>query len=250
MKKIVIRLFILALLPNFCFCQKAGDAKITYDVEFNTDFPIKATTFLTFNDSISQYLVFDRENIGDKYEIDVIMELKGNGVPEVMETNLFTNKISFVQNIMDETYLVNETKKKIDWTITSETKKIGNFICYKAIGIFRQRTFYVYFCPDLQSSFGPWKLNGLPGVILEAQESNNLLRIFAKQVDISKNNFSFFKIDNSFKVITLKDYVKMIDKLVLLVSEQVKLKLPRGAIIEDIGVTNNNKIEVFDETDF
>jgi GLPGLI family protein len=180
-----------------------------------------------------------------------MIELKGNKNLEILETNISTNKIKFIKNFLDDTFLVVENRKSIDWKITTEKKMIGKFECLKAVGEFRNRTYIVYFCPSIQSQFGPWKLNGLPGLILEAQESNNLLRIFVKQVDVIQSTFSFLDFDYSLKSITLKEYVKLTDNFPNIIAEQVNLKLPRGVRLEGVtGVENQNKIEIFDETDF
>ena len=253
MKKNIIKLLLLifTIISSNSYCQIKANVRVLYDIEFNTDFPIKANAILYLNDSISQYQVFNRDNVVSKHDLDVFMKLNTKNNNEFLETNILKNQIKFVENILDNTYLVTENIKNINWNITTEKKTIGSFECYKAIGSFRKRTYVVYFCPELQSSFGPWKLNGLPGLILEAVELNNLLRIYIKQVDIAQNNFTFFNFNNSSKSISLKEYIKLKENLHIMITEQVNLKLPRGVKLEGIsGADNQNKIEIFDESDY
>lgn len=68
--------------------------------------------------------------------------------------------------------------EKQDWKITSESKKIGEYTCYKAISekvlMNRNGNEYLspveaWFAPALPYSYGPKDFNGLPGLILELQ---------------------------------------------------------------------------------
>jgi hypothetical protein len=61
---------------------------VVYDVEFNSDYPIKASAVLFFNDSISQYHVYDRENLSSKHDLDIMLQINVNKNTEIIETNI------------------------------------------------------------------------------------------------------------------------------------------------------------------
>lgn len=67
---------------------------------------------------------------------------------------------------------MDEPIQKIDWVITGEVKKIAGYSCTKAIGSIYGRQWEVYFTDKIPVAFGPWKLGGLPGLILEAQNKD------------------------------------------------------------------------------
>ncbi len=47
----------------------------------------------------------------------------------------------------------------------------GGLHCQKATTHFKGRDYTAWFCPDLPLHVGPWKLNGLPGVIVQAYDA-------------------------------------------------------------------------------
>ena len=59
------------------------------------------------------------------------------------------------------------------WRIKPETKQIGQFLCQKATCSFRGRNYIAWFTPEIPVCYGLWKLNGLPGLILEVNDLKN-----------------------------------------------------------------------------
>ena len=64
-----------------------------------------------------------------------------------------------------------EKRPQIGWKFEKETKKIGSYTCNKASAIFRSRDYTVWYTTAIPIPYGPWKLNGLPGLALEAYDS-------------------------------------------------------------------------------
>lgn len=73
-------------------------------------------------------------------------------------------------------FLVSEALPVINWQVTGDTASFGGLHCQKATGHFKGRDYTAWFCPDLPLHVGPWKLNGLPGVIVEAYDATGDVR--------------------------------------------------------------------------
>lgn len=90
------------------------------------------------------------------------------------ETSSFKNRNYYFLN---DNYFVFESNNKIDWKIQPETKSKENWTLQKATTNFGGRNWEAWFTTDLPFSEGPYKFNGLPGLVVEIKDL--------------KNNFSF-----------------------------------------------------------
>ncbi|KQN35129.1 hypothetical protein ASE92_10940 [Pedobacter sp. Leaf41] len=67
-------------------------------------------------------------------------------------------------------YLIEETAPQIDWKITKDTMSFSGIPCQKAMANFKGRNWIAWYATDIPFQSGPWKLNGLPGLIIEAYD--------------------------------------------------------------------------------
>src|SRR5690606_17295445 len=77
-----------------------------------------------------------------------------------------------IKQVIEKKYLISD-KILYEWEITNEIKKIKQYTCYKATTSFRGNKFVVWFTPEIPINAGPWKWHGLPGLILEAADTDN-----------------------------------------------------------------------------
>ncbi len=67
-------------------------------------------------------------------------------------------------------YLVEEPAATIDWKILKDTMSFSGVACQKATTRFKGRNWIAWFATEIPFQSGPWKLNGLPGLIIEAYD--------------------------------------------------------------------------------
>lgn len=75
-----------------------------------------------------------------------------------------------IQQIATDHLSIPDSYPQQDWEILEETKDIGGYSCQKAVCNFKGRKYTAWFTTELPFSAGPWKLTGLPGLILSAAD--------------------------------------------------------------------------------
>ena len=117
-------------------------------------------------------------------------------------------KLVDTKRIATQMFQVQESLPELNWEIINEFKSIEGYQAQKAITHFRGRTYEVWFTPEIPISFGPWKLQGLPGLILEAQDTKNHLIFSFKGVESSDKSFQM-GYDTNIKQVSYKDYERV-----------------------------------------
>ncbi|NJM80475.1 MAG: GLPGLI family protein [Flavobacterium sp.] len=78
---------------------------------------------------------------------------------------------------------VKEKRPTIKWKFEKETKKIGNYTCNKVTSTFRGRDYTVWYTKAIPIPYGPWKFNGLPGLVLEGYDSEYKIYFYFKNME-------------------------------------------------------------------
>nr|WP_286855998.1 GLPGLI family protein [Proteiniphilum sp. UBA4988] len=112
------------------------------------------------------------------------------------------------------------------WSIEGDTCRILDYLCQKAITEFRGRTYEAYFTMDIPINEGPWKLYGLPGLILEANTTDGLFRFCAMGIEKIKDKQINISYDKKTEVCKdLKQYQDIVksQKKVIRIQEKTNL---------------------------
>jgi GLPGLI family protein len=102
--------------------------------------------------------------------------LNGSGGRPVSRTQIFSyqnpSKMLVVEKLF-KTYIIAEDYPTIAWKIFRDTLTVSGIRCQKAEGYFKGRNYIAWFAPDLPYNNGPWKLCGLPGLIIQAYDTKH-----------------------------------------------------------------------------
>lgn len=161
---------------------------------------------LTFNENESHFKRTNEKAIEDRTTSDYLNIAAFNYKP------YYYFKNENIYYYVYQNFIIKE-QRKFDWQITSETKKIENFTCYKATfeekyinraNEEKTRLITAWFCPQIPYSFGPGGYSGLPGIILELEF--NGYKYVAKKITLNKDvqEISLPKL----KTITKEEYSK------------------------------------------
>ena len=152
-------------------------------------------------------------------------------------------------------FLISENGKKPDWKLGGETKKIGNYICYKATFVkednafsfssFRRRggnnnenskekkeekpkTVIVtaWYTPQIPVSQGPAEHWGLPGLILEVNSGRTT--VLCTEITMNPTEKVVIKAPTKGKKVTRKEYTKTVTKKMQEMREQFRGRGGRG----------------------
>jgi len=101
----------------------------------------------------------------------------------IIYTDLSTNTSIVQKTVFEETFLVRDSTRKINWKITSETRDIAGYSCRRANAIIMDSIYVVAFYTDeIPVSGGPESFTGLPGMILGVALPHENMSWFAKLV--------------------------------------------------------------------
>ena len=86
-------------------------------------------------------------------------------------------------------HIYEEEAPALEWEMTGEHGTVASFECQKAECDFRGRRWEAWFTPEIPVSEGPWKLKGLPGLILYARDTTGQYSFEAVSVTDSPEPF-------------------------------------------------------------
>ena len=162
------------------------------------------------------------------------------------------------KEMMGKAFLIQDSLAIIDWKMTGETKKIGNYTCYKATAVqavsqsdfrnFRRKnqdedksknedkdkstnfmdqvempkeiTITAWYTPDIPINQGPETFWGLPGLILEVNNGKTI--ILCSKVVLNNKEKKEIKAPVNGKVVTQKEYDDIVVKKMAEMREMYK----------------------------
>lgn len=167
------------------FAQNLKDKfeyKVTYKLTYSQD-----STAL--DESKSEYMILFTGDKLSKFSSRAVTlaktyEIRGNtGTTSPQAVSEFhyqilkqveTGKLFYTLKIpkMNDRFFYTEELDQFKWEILAETKSIKDFKVQKAKTSFRGRNYIAWFTPEVPISEGPYKFNGLPGLILEIADTD------------------------------------------------------------------------------
>lgn len=118
------------------------------------------------------------------------------------------NNLRYYDSAGLENYYYDETPEEWSWEISDSTKNILGYDCVKATTAFHGRKWDAWFSPDIPVSNGPWKLGGLPGLILEASSDDGKYSFIATGIQQTDKNIGSVYLADSYEKTDRKSFLK------------------------------------------
>lgn len=188
-------LFFIILFWNTSFSQENGESngdftyKATYQLTFqpdSTDTESKKIEkmFLYLGDNISKFssagktikdsLMANRDRSNKSMANFARMRAQ---IPETefnysIYKHIPAGKLSFTEEILKDNFKYTEDLNLFNWKIEAETKELYGYQVQKATTNFAGREYTAWFTSEIPIPDGPYKFNGLPGLILKIKDAN------------------------------------------------------------------------------
>ncbi|HEY4195228.1 MAG TPA: GLPGLI family protein, partial [Mucilaginibacter sp.] len=190
MKRYIVTCALLVVAFQVAVAQKPDTAQILVHYKFiqvrdtsNRAHPYTENMVLFVGKNSSSYRSYDRQLQNQLFRrqmqeaitnspdgnIRLDRHITGSGT----EYYQFINDKKLVRKevSMMDSYIIDGALPAINWHISGNKANFGELHCQEATCHFKGRNYTAWFCPDLPVHVGPWKLNGLPGVIVEAYDA-------------------------------------------------------------------------------
>ena len=130
-------------------------------------------------------MVLIRQVMGKpREEVEGILESSGTGRPVSLYVIKEKGKFKIWDEVFFEYRKYSEDTEERDWDImTDSTKNILGYECILAESDYHGRHWKAWFAPEIPVDAGPWKLLGLPGLIMEAIDSTGQHHFTANGVE-------------------------------------------------------------------
>jgi GLPGLI family protein len=189
--------FFLSLVFPFCLFAQYKNApmgKVTYLQETSTegDRELNGVASLLFNTDHSLYIhqgtPKQDSSLSKHISVNIAGDSEGFPIYKRHRERTMACRITCDGMYKKEKYcLVSDTLEDIVWRIEPDFKRFSTYNCQKAMGEFRGRTYEAWFAPDIPISSGPFKLGGLPGLILEATSTDGKVKFTFVQLETGEN---------------------------------------------------------------
>lgn len=126
----------------------------------------------------------------------------------------------FTMRFMNVAFNVWDSLYNFKWELLSDTMNILGLKCLAAKTNFRGRTYIAYYSPKYNTSEGPWKFGGLPGLILDVKSTDNYIEYQAIKIDDNyKDKISY----PDLRKYKFSDWNSFVDDYKTTVSKYIKL---------------------------
>ena len=139
---------------------------------------------IVFEKKINQHKGME-ENGDENFWTQQMLKVYPKIVTDVQD--LREKTVSTQREVFENTYLIKDSLRNLEWRITDETREIAGFECRKAVTKICDSVYVVAFYTDqIAVSSGPENFGGLPGMILGLAVPRLYTTWFATKLELTE----------------------------------------------------------------
>ena len=116
-------------------------------------------------------------NLSKEQLTEALMDNKlSNGEFMTIFKNYPAGRITHTEKICLDWFRYEEDMPMLEWELTDSTGTVLGYECHQAKCSFRGREWTAYYTEEIPIMDGPWKLQGLPGLIMKASDKDGHYR--------------------------------------------------------------------------
>ena len=168
--------------------------------------------------------------VGNKEVINEHLQQYSSKINAQVYKNSPAGKTTTLDALAASRFRCEEKEERPEWTLLPDTMTILSYPCRKATCHFKGRHYEAWYTPEIPKSEGPWKLCGLPGLILKAQDSQGHYTFICTGIELSRDKNPILCGGNDFEPISRKNLQKVYERYaadpigyIALTSPQVKV---------------------------
>ena len=119
-----------------------------------------------------------------------------------------TGKVLNYETVGMERLYSEEPDGEIEWETCDSVKEVVGYECQEATGEFHGRKWRAWFTTEIALQNGPWKLSGLPGLILEARSDDGLYSFTATGIQTTRQSIGPVYLAERYEKTSRKDMLK------------------------------------------
>lgn len=191
--KIILAILFTASITSSVLAQNTDQALARVHYKFshitdttNRDEPFQENMMLIIGKNASVYTSYDKMTQTDRLAAFLKEQTKANGgtltnivmqkglIKKVTNVDFYSyaneQKSYTIEYLMMNKYIIPGELTPIKWTIKQDTTSFAGISCRMAVTRYKGRNWIAWYAVDLPFQSGPWQLNGLPGLIIEAYD--------------------------------------------------------------------------------
>jgi GLPGLI family protein len=169
---------------------------------------------LVFNDKVALY---ENEKATEKKQEDpgpeashVRMNIKMDVPNDIRYTDLAGNQLTQQRDFMSKQFLISSGLKPRQWKFTGREKEILGYPCSEAILQTEKDTLTAWYTPRIPVSAGPGNFYGLPGMVLEAKQNEQIFWV-AEKIELGEIDSKLLVKPTGGKKVTEEEYNKIVE---------------------------------------